>query len=178
LIGWFMSIRSARRLRIGSTYVVERPGLPIVKKLASGKTRLNWDERTLLAQLIAFQEVRTPAARQRAVEMMRAWTERTLQTVREANPEQKTVGLGNKDGGLGMVTLEEIEASQIDLEKKASFNLLRLTMGLALKLYQYYRHFKFTVYYSKGKEQFLTIDTPVIRVFNSNRTLDTGDTKR
>jgi hypothetical protein len=51
---------------IGST--VEAPGLPVIQKLASGKTRLTWQERDRVSLLIAFQEMRTPSARERARE--------------------------------------------------------------------------------------------------------------
>jgi len=145
---------------------VESPGLPVLHKLAKGNTRLNWDERTALALLVAFQEVRTPASLQRTIDYTKAMTERLLRDVRAANPTQETIDLVGKDGKKNSVTLAEIEESQADLEKKNSFEKLRLAMGPAMELYQYYRQMKFTVHYPLGAQRFITSDTPVIRVYS------------
>jgi len=153
---------------------VESPGLPVLKKLAKESTRLNWDERTALAMFVAFQEVRTPASRQRAIDASKAMTEKILREVRKANPEQETIELIGKDGKSHTVDLDEITASQADIEKETSFERLKLTMGPAMELYQYYRLMKFTMYYPLGAERFITTDTPVIRVFSRNRTHGTG----
>ena len=153
---------------------VEAPGLPVLKKLANGNTRLNWSERTTLALLVAFQEVRTPASRQRALDASKAMTETILHEIREGNPQQETVELIGKDGKGHTVTLAEIAASQADIETETSFERLRLTMGPGMKLYEYYRSMKFTMYYPLGTGRFITTDTPVIRVFSRNRTHGTG----
>jgi hypothetical protein len=153
---------------------IETPGLPILKKLAKGDTRLNWGERTTLALLVAMQEMRTPASRQKALDASRAMSEKILREVRAANPTQKTIDLIGKDGKSHTVTLEEIEESQADLERETSFARLKLTMGPAMELYLYYKQMKFTVYYPLGTERFITTDTPVIRVFPHNRTHGTG----
>jgi hypothetical protein len=108
------------------------PGLPVLQKLAKNNTRLNWDERTAVALLVAFQEVRTPASLQRTIDYTKAMTERLLREVRAANPTQKTIDLVGKDGKKNTVTLAEIEESQADLEKKNSFEKLRLAMGPAM----------------------------------------------
>ncbi len=152
---------------IGRT--VETPGLPVIKKLAKGNTRLNWDERTALALLVAFQEVRTPASLQRTIDYTKAMTERLLREIRAANPTQTTIDLVGKDGMKNMVTLAEIEESQADLEKENSFDKLKLAMGPAMDLYRYYRRMKFTMYYPLGAQRFVTTDNPVIRVYSHGR---------
>lgn len=157
---------------------VETPGLPVLKKLAKGITQLNWDERTALALLVTFQEVRTPASIQRAIEMSKTVSEKILREVKEANPMQETVDLIGKDGKSRTTSLKEIAESQADLEKETSFGRLKLTMGPAMELYQYYRHMKFTMYYALGTKRFITTDTPVIRVFSQNRTHGTGINRR
>lgn len=145
---------------------IESPGLPVLQKLAKGNTRLNWDERTAVALLVAFQEVRTPASLQRTIDYTKAMTERLLRDVRAANPMQKTIDLVGKDGKKNTVTLVEIEESQAGLEKKNSLQKLRLAMGPALELYQHYRQMKFTMHYPLGAQRFITSDTPVIRVYS------------
>ena len=97
---------------------VETPGLPVLKKLAKGNARLKWEERTALAMLVAFQEVRTPSSIQRTIDYTKAMAERLLREVRAANPTQKTIDLVGKDGKKNTVTLAEIEESQADLEKE------------------------------------------------------------
>jgi len=148
---------------IGRT--VEAPGLPVLQKLAKGNTRLNWDERTALALLVALQEVRTPASLQRTIDYTKAMTERLLREIRDADPTQKTIDLVDEDGKKSTVTLAEIEESQADLEKKNSLEKLRLAMGPAMELHQYYRQMKFTMHYPLGGQRFITSDTPVIRVY-------------
>ena len=149
---------------IGRT--VEAPGLPVLQKLAKGNTRLNWDERTALALLVALQEVRTPASLQRTIDYTKAMTERLLREIRDADPTQKTIDLVGEDGKKSTVTLAEIEESQADLEKKNSLEKLRLAMGPAMELHQYYRQMKFTMHYPLGGQRFITSDTPVIRVYS------------
>ena len=148
---------------IGRT--VEAPGLPVLQKLAKGNTRLNWGERTALALLVALQEVRTPASLQRTIDYTKAMTERLLREIRDADPTQKTIDLVGEDGKKSTVTLAEIEESQADLEKKNSLEKLRLAMGPAMELHQYYRQMKFTMHYPLGGQRFITSDTPVIRVY-------------
>jgi hypothetical protein len=108
---------------------VEAPGLPVLQKLAKGNTLLSWDERTALALLVAFQEVRTPASLQRTIDHTKAMTERLLRDVRAANPTQETIDLVGKDGKKNTVTLAEIEEFQADLEKKNSFGKAEIGDG-------------------------------------------------
>jgi hypothetical protein len=145
---------------------IEAPGLPVLQKLAKGNTRLDWNERTALALLVAFQEVRSPASLQRTIFYTKAMTDRLLRDVRAANPRQETIDLVGKDGKKNTVTLAEIEESQAGLERKNSFEKLRLAMGPAMNLYQYYRQMKFTMHYPLGAQRFITSDTPVIRVYS------------
>ena len=74
------------------------PGLPVIQKLASGKTRLTWQERNRVALLIAFQEMRTPTARERARAFSRILNERVLREIKAANPDQNSFEVGGKHG--------------------------------------------------------------------------------
>jgi uncharacterized protein DUF4238 len=140
---------------------VETPGLLVLQKLSEGNTRLSWDDRTALALLVAFQEVRTPASFQRAIDYTKAMTDRILCEVRAANPVQKTIDLVGKDGRSNTVTLAEIEESQAELEKENSLEKLKLAMGPAMDLYRYYRQMKFTMYYPIGAQRFTTVEGTV-----------------
>lgn len=153
---------------------VEAPGMPIFKKLARGDTAPSWNESTTLALLIAFQELRTPASRQKVIDTSKAMTEKILHEIRKANPTQKTIDLVGENEKVTPVTLEGIEGSHVDFEKDTSLERLKLAMGPAMTLYQYYKHMKITMYYPLGTGRFITTDTPVIRVFPLNRVYGTG----
>lgn len=112
---------------------VEGPGLPVVKKLSEGKTRLNWEERQALSLLVAFQEMRTPAARQQVRSATKALTDRILREVKAADPEQKSIELIGKSGESGMATLEEIAASQDDLENDHSKEISQTSNGSSVE---------------------------------------------
>ena len=55
-----------------------------------------------------------------------------------------------------------------------SMEIHRMLMGTALKLSDLLRYMKFTVHYPTGNEEFVTTDTPVIRVFHNPAPLGTG----
>jgi hypothetical protein len=153
---------------------VERPGLPIIKKLSEGRTRLNWKERQGLSLLIAFQETRTPAARQNVLSAAKIMTGQMLKAIRESDPGQKTVDLIDKTGKMTTATIDDIVASYADLDNAHSEETLRLTMGPALELHKYYKRMKYTVHYPLGPARFITTDTPVIRIFHGDRRVGTG----
>lgn len=153
---------------------VESPGLPVVKKLASGKTRLSWEERNKISMLMAFQEARTPAMRARARENMSAFQERILADISRSNPNQKTIDLVGKNGKPVTVTLEEMIASHDKLvSDDHCLEIQRMTMRPALRLASIFERMKFTVYYASDAD-FLTTDAPVIRVFTENLPLGYG----
>jgi Protein of unknown function (DUF4238) len=162
------------RLENAIGHSVESPGLPVVKKLASGKTRLNWDDRKKIAMLIAFQEARTPAARARVRESLSAMQERMLGEVWGANPGQKSVDLVGENGKSVTVTLEEMIASHNELATNDHcFEIHRLMMGHAFRLATIFERMKFTIHYAAVGE-FITTDTPVVRVFTGGDPLGYG----
>lgn len=153
---------------------VESPGLPVVKKLANGKTRLNWEERKQISTLIAFQEARTPATRARVRENLSAVHERILHEVRTADSTQESVDLVGKNGKSVTVTLDEMIASHEELVSNDNcLQIHRLMMGHALQLASIFERMKFTLYYA-ADQNFVTTDTPVIRVFTNGTTLGYG----
>jgi hypothetical protein len=156
---------------IGSA--VEDPGLPVIQKLASGRTALTRRERNRLSLLIAFQEMRTPAMRERARALSKALNARVFEEVRASDPQQTSVELVGKSGPK-VVTFNEMNASHDDLCGDHSMQIHRSLMGTGLKLAEYYNKMKFTVYYARENEEFVTTDTPVIRVFHDSAPLGTG----
>jgi hypothetical protein len=153
---------------------VEFPGLPVIQKLAAGKTRLNWDERKYISLLIAVQEMRTPSARERARVFSQLLNERIFSEIRAADPEQKTIDLIGKSGERSTVTLDEMKNAHQEMCDDHSMEIHRSLMGPAFKLAEYYRHMIFTVYYRTGGTEYVTTDTPVIRVFHNTATAPLG----
>jgi hypothetical protein len=76
---------------------VEDPGLAVLKKLNSGKTRLNWRERLELSRLFAFQEFRVPFFRAAITQVDRELLTEILEHYHASTP---------KYGGSGKITLE------------------------------------------------------------------------
>jgi hypothetical protein len=157
---------------------VEDPGLPVIQKLASGKTRLSWQERNRIALLIAFQETRTPFARERARGFSKLLNERILQAVRSADPLQDSINLIGESGAANSVSLDQIVKDHEVLCDDHAMEIHRSLTGGALKLADVYKHMKFTVCYPAGNEEFITTDTPVIRVFHDAEPLGAGLNRR
>lgn len=157
---------------------VESPGLPVVKKLASGQMRLNWAERNKLAMLIAFQEARTPATRARVRENLDALQQRMLGEIRAGDPDQKSIDLVGENGKRVTVTLDEMIASHDRVATNDHcHDIHSLMMGHALRLAGIFERMKFTVHYGSDSD-FVTTDTPVIRVFTDGAALGYGIQRR
>ncbi len=152
---------------------VEDPGLPVIQMLTSGKTRLTWQDRDRVSLFIAFQEMRTPSARERARTFSRILKDRVSHDIRAADPHQNSVEIVGKSG-TGTVTLDEMIKVHEEICDDHSMEIHRSLWGVATKLSECYRYMKFTVYYPTGNEEFITTDTPVIRVFRGTEQLGTG----
>ena len=157
---------------IGQT--VEGPGLPVIQKLASGNTRLSWQDRNRISLLIAFQEMRTPSARARARAFSRVLGERVTNDIKGADPYQNSIQIVGESGKTSTVTLDEMIEVHDEICDDHSMEIHHLLLGTALKLSDLLRYMKFTVHYPTGNEEFVTTDTPVIRVFRSPVPLGTG----
>lgn len=156
---------------IGNT--VENPGLPVIQKLASGHTRLCWDERDRLALLLALQEMRTPAARERARAASKILNERVIHEIKSANPDQDSVDIVGQSGRK-TVTLDEMVKAHESICDDHAKEIHRTLIGTAFHIRDIYRHMKFTVFYAVGNQDFITTDTPVVRVFRSSEPIGTG----
>ncbi len=157
---------------IGRT--VEDPGLPVIQKLASGSTRLGWQDRERIALLIAFQEMRTPSARARARAFSKVLYERVAHDIKAANPDQKSIQIAGESGKTSTVTLDEMAKVHEEMCDDHSMEIHRSLTRAANKLSEHLKFMKFTVHYPIGNEEFITTDTPVIRVFRNPAPLGTG----
>lgn len=153
---------------------IEKPGLPVIKKLSSGNTRLTWEERRALSLYIAFQEYRTPAAREHSRAMSRLLNDRILHDVLTADPSQTSVGLVGRDGQSTQVSLEEIVQAHNVLCDDHARQIHTSQVESAFLVQPMYEQMKWTVFYATGEAQFITTDTPVIRVFYGTKSGGTG----
>jgi hypothetical protein len=157
---------------IGQT--VESPGLPVIQKLASGNTRLSWQDRNRISLLIAFQEMRTPSARERTRAFSKVLHDRVAHDIKAANPLQDSIQIVGESGKDSTASLDEMTEVLDEICDDHSMEIHRMLMGTALKLSDLLRYMKFTVHYPTGNEEFVTTDTPVIRVFHNPAPLGTG----
>jgi uncharacterized protein DUF4238 len=153
---------------------VEGPGLPVVQKLASGKTRLTWDERARISLLMAFQEMRTPSARERVRAFSKALSDRILHEIKMGDPEQVSFEFTGRSGETGTATIDGVARAHEMICDDHSMDIHRPLMSAALKLSGHYRYMKFTICYANGSAEFITTDTPVIRTFSNAAVLGTG----
>jgi hypothetical protein len=151
---------------IGRT--VEEPGLQVIKKLTSGKTKIDAAEREALALLVAYQQMRTPAARKRLRAMSQMMTDRVLHEIRIADPTQTSVklldGKGERESD---VTLDEITAANEELLDDHAKAIHSLSVPTIFDMRQIFTRMKWTIYRPYGESSFMTSDNPVIRVFHS-----------
>ena len=152
---------------------VESPGLPVIQKISSGDTKLSWQDRERLSLLIAFQEMRTPSARERVRTLSKLLNERVFHEIRSGDPNQTSVKIVG-ESGTSVVTLDEMADAHEVICDDHSMEIHRPLLGSALELSKQYRHMKFMVYYATGNDEFITTDTPVIRVFTSGAPLGSG----
>ena len=150
---------------------IEAPGLPVLRRLASGNTRLNWDERNTLSLLLALQEFRVPSYRR---EMARLQHEMISQIVSDYEANAAKFGY---TGRVRMqagetstaVSIERLRAELEESSNEYDRSNLALLFSAAYQMSEIYSHMKWTVFYSDGEERFMTSDSPVIRLFNSGK---------
>jgi hypothetical protein len=154
---------------------VEDPGLEILRLLADGKTRLDWQQRDRLSLLIAVQRFRVPHMRDlmdsHIKDEIRALLSEYKRREQEmgGDPGEMIVGVAN---GLNPNEKLEMAFTKDDLErllKKYDEDPQRLSrehfMNLASKFAQIFRVMKWTVYYTAGPSRFITSDCPVAMAF-------------
>ena len=93
--------------------------------------------------------------------------ERVFHDVKAADPGQNTIELIGKSGKPITVSFEEMTNTHEDICDDNSIQIHRPLISSALKLTECYQHMKFTVYYRSEDTEFVTTDTPVIRVFHN-----------
>jgi hypothetical protein len=152
---------------------VEAPGLPVIQRLAAGKTKLDWQDRERLSLLIAFQEMRTPSTRERARGFAKVLNERVIHDIKASNATQESVEIVGRSGPK-TVTLDEMVRTYEEYCDDHSMEIHRSLMGAAVKLAEFLQYMKFTVHYAVGEAEFVTTDTPVVRVFYDSAPLGAG----
>lgn len=146
---------------------IENPGLPVLKKLAEGRTRLNLFERNNLALLLAVQEFRVPFHRREFSRLSLELSKNIVQAYDAITDRRHLTGYFTLQTGpepvrVAIDTLRnELDASSDVNQKKMMAILFRTACSLA----EIYRHMKWTVYYATDDLAFATSDCPVISTF-------------
>jgi len=147
---------------------VEGPGIGFVRRLTKHETELSWQEREHLALALAFQEFRVPSMRevhdtmfQQAMEHLQA----DFETHESANLRLRFFSRFHDLTSEVSVTPESIKAELQKIADDPTRFSRESMQHHAFSFMRIYRYMRWEVYYAGGKEQFVTSDCPVMRVF-------------
>ncbi|MGC2108608.1 MAG: DUF4238 domain-containing protein, partial [Candidatus Korobacteraceae bacterium] len=163
----------------------ESPGIPILRRLATGKTSLRFSQRFALASLIALQNVRVPYEREF---MDRHYKEELLGYLREM--DEASLRLGGPVNAVHVAVNSSGEEPKADawrtFKRKDIEALLRerehdtdnfsreAFLQIAREMAVTYSRMKWTVYLTSGKGRFITTDCPVVTSFRNGPKLGAG----
>lgn len=164
---------------------IESPGVPLLRKLASGKTNLDFQQRSRVARLIALQMVRVPYERnfmdQNNIDNLRSY-------IAEMDSDSERLGLPVNAIEIAITPrddprlirdwirvtraqiLAEIKEAEEDPRHSSRENLL----GLADTLGVIIARMEWTVRYASGSARLITSDRPVVLSFSDGIALGRG----
>jgi len=150
---------------------IEEPGLPILKKLAAGRTRINWSERNNLAMLLAVQEFRVPFYRREFSRLHQELTRNIVEAYEAITDRRGLTGYVKMQAGPEPVRVS-IDVLKAELKESADFSKkkeLAVLFSTAMSLAEIYLHMKWTVHYATGEKSFVASDCPVFSIYSSNK---------
>lgn len=146
---------------------LERQAMPALQKLLAGDYKLSTFERALLGHLIAFQEFRTPWARESFQKMELHLREKMMRMAMQAPGYlERTLGelktKGEVDGSTTAAQVRDaIENEKIKLVARPHAGIDTM-VSTAMHIGHFYTQMRWTVFRATGGD-FLTSDAPVIR---------------
>lgn len=164
---------------------VETPGIPLLRKLASGKVNLDYRQRSLVARLVALQNVRVPYERsfmdRNNVDNLRSYIEEMDEDSRNLGapvnaieiaitPQDDPRLIKNWVRVTRAQILAEIKEAEEDPQRSSRENFF----GLAESLGRIIERMEWTVRYASGAARFVTSDRPVMRSFSDGLTMGRG----
>jgi hypothetical protein len=148
---------------------IERPGIPIIRKLSTDAEQLGWQELTAAATLVAMQELRVPFKRQQISIMMKSAGDSRLKSAM-ARPDffEESLAQLKREGKIAAsVSAEKMrqifDRGEIDVVPTESGVLWALSLMLKPAI-ETFVAMKWTVLVAPS-EMIVTSDTPVCRSY-------------
>ena len=164
---------------------IESPGIPLLRKLASGKVNFDYQQRLLVARLVALQSVRVPYERsfmdRNNVDNLRSYIEQMDEDSKRLGAPVNAIEIAvtpRDDPRLirnwMRVTRAQILAEIRDAEEDPLRSSRETFFGLAESVGRIIARMEWAVRYASGATPFVTSDRPVIRSFSDGPAMGRG----
>jgi len=157
---------------------IEDPGIAVLRLLAAGNRRLNWLQRDRLCLFVAVQRFRVPHMRQlidsENESLINFWRSEFDRIEKEIGkePEEIIAGVasGLRPGKRHETTITKTDVERLAKEHESDPAMFsrEYFMKIAAKFAQIFRYMKWTVYYAKAPNSFITSDCPAAMAFGRN----------
>jgi hypothetical protein len=157
---------------------VERPGIPVIRKLSSGSKQLKWEEIGFGATLIAMQELRVPFVREQLESMLVGIGEQVMNSALSIpgyleHTIKKLPNLTHAQKNISADELREsVRSGKIKLGVNPEGSLWALGNMFPM-LVNFYSAMKWTILISTDQD-FVTSDCPVCRRYPETSQLGAG----
>ena len=156
---------------------IETPGIPLLRKLALGKVNLDYQQRSLVARLVALQNVRVPYERsfmdQNNIDFLRSHIEEMDEASQRLGGPVNTIEIAitpRDDPRLIKNWVRKTRAQILAEIKEAEEDPQRSSretfFGLSESVGRIVARMEWTVRYASGAARFVTSDRPVISSFS------------
>ena len=150
---------------------IENPGIPLIRKLASGKVNIDHQQRSTVARLIGLQDVRVPYERnfrdKNNLDNLRFYIEEMDEMSRQSNAPMNAIEVAVAPHGKPKhwyrLTRAQILAELKEAEDDPSKTSRDTFFSLADALEKIFIKMEWTVRTATGSSRFITSDRPVIR---------------
>ena len=164
---------------------IESPGIPLVRKLASGKVNIDYKHRSAVARLIGLQNVRVPYERsfmdKNNVDNLRSFIDEMDEMSRRLNAPVNAIDVAitpHDDPKLiknwSRFTRAQILAELKQAEEDPHKSSRDTFFSLAADLEKIFVKMEWTVRITSGSSRFITSDRPVIRYSADGKGLGRG----
>lgn len=164
---------------------IESPGIPLIRKLASGKVNIDYKQRSLVARLVGLQSVRVPYERSfmdsNNVDNLRSYIDEMDESARCLGQPVNAIEIAvtpRDDPRLiknwVRITRAQVLAELKEAEEDPQRSSRETFFGLASALEAILVKMEWTVRYASGSSRFITSDRPVIRSFSDGTSMGRG----
>lgn len=164
---------------------IESPGIPLIRKLASGRVNIDYKQRSLVARLVGLQSVRVPYERRfmdsNNVDNLRSYIDEMDESARRLGQPVNTIeiAVAPRDDPRRIkkwvrITRAQVLAELKEAEEDPQRSSRETFFGLASTLEAILVKMEWTVRYASGSSRFITSDRPVIRSFSDGPSMGRG----